>query len=389
MPLLHRLLRLLAHSLPLALFLAAVAAVGEALGPSDELLCRLGQTVVRQDLRGFRYCVWNDEPTFLLAASASSTAPESSAASAATSYRGVQGGAYCGGPTGPSISLRLPAALRPPAASPPDPWESCCLGLPPCGQPAPAAPKTLRTRAAARPPAGPVLYRTPHLYYLRVALLALPLWATSTTSTIAPQWERAAAAVFSGTDAELRGVLATLSPLRVVVLGGGIGVYASSIAHYFAAARITSVEVDANVVEVARRCFSFPPPSSSGIGSSSSKSSSSSTVDGRKANTAGQATKAGSPGTAGGGTHTNTKRRIEVVTADGRSYLDHSVRAGSTDIIFMDAFDGHGERDVMLLAKAGLSIKHITNILVYNIQCSETLVGYYTENWHDIIHTES
>ena len=123
--------------------------------------------------------------------------------------------------------------------------------------------------------------------------------------------------------------------------------YASSIAHYFAAARITSVEVDANVVEVARRCFSFPPPSSSGIGSSSSKSSSSSssTVDGRKANTAGQATKAGSPGTAGGGTHTNTKRRIEVVTADGRSYLDNSVRAGSTDIIFMDAFDGHGERD--------------------------------------------
>ena len=362
MPLLLRLLRLLAHSLPLALSLAAVAAVGEALGPSDELLCRLGQTVVRQDLRGFRYCVWNDEPTFLLAASPATAAPASSAPSAAsaaspatspatspaspaTSYRGVQGGAYCGGPTGPSISLRLPAALRPPAASPPDPWESCCLGLPPCGQPAPAAPKTLRTRAAARPPAGPVLYRTPHLYYLRVALLALPLWATSTTSTIAPQWERAAAAVFSGTDAELRGVLATLSPLKVVVLGGGIGVYASSIAHYFAAARITSVEVDSNVVEVARRCFSFPPPSSSGIGSSSSSS-----VDGRKANTAGQTTTAGSPGTAGGGTHTHTGRRIEVVTADGRSYLDNSVRAGSADIIFVDAFDGHGERtrDVML-----------------------------------------
>jgi spermidine synthase len=128
-----------------------------------------------------------------------------------------------------------------------------------------------------------------------------------------------------------------------VVLGGGIGVYASSIAHYFAAARITSVEVDSNVVEVARRCFSFPPPSSSGIGSGSSSSSSSS-VDGRKANTAGQTTTAGSPGTAGGSTHTHTGRRIEVVTADGRSYLDNSVRAGSADIIFVDAFDGHGER---------------------------------------------
>ena len=204
----------------LGLLLAATFVVGASpFSANDPVLCKIGEVVVRQQVDGFRYLLWDDEPLV-------STPGQ-------LSFRGLQGGAYC---SRGNATTAAAAAVAAAAAAVPLPAEAAtCCSNNPCGRPA-------------------LLFRTRHLYYLRVALLALPLWSAG-TQTIAAQWEAAAAKVFSGSRAELRGQLAMLSPMRAVVVGGGMGVYASTLARYFPAASVVSVEKSKAVIDASRLCF--------------------------------------------------------------------------------------------------------------------------------------